>query len=93
VDSNLLEQAQFAFDSPMGSSAPGRTYARDFGARRMTRDLEIMEMPERALVGAWERCVRDAMKAKISVEDEVAKAMRANVSARSHFILPSSSVL
>ncbi|KAF7365050.1 Ubiquitin carboxyl-terminal hydrolase isozyme L5 [Mycena venus] len=78
VDSNLLEQAQFAFESPVGSSAPGRTYARDFGARRMARDLEILEMPERALVPAWEQCVRDAVKAKVAVEDEVAKATRAN---------------
>ncbi|KAJ7134767.1 hypothetical protein C8R44DRAFT_870362 [Mycena epipterygia] len=76
VDGNLLEQAQFAFDSPLGSSAPGRTYAPDFGARRMARDLEILEMPERALIGEWERCVRDAMKARVAVEDEVAKATR-----------------
>ncbi|KAJ6585148.1 hypothetical protein B0H19DRAFT_1059424 [Mycena capillaripes] len=78
VDSNLLEQAQFAFDSPVGSSAPGRTYAPDFGSRRMDRDLEIMELPERALVPAWEQCVREAVKAKVAVEDEVAKATRAN---------------
>ncbi|KAJ7677498.1 cysteine proteinase [Mycena rosella] len=78
VDSTLLEQAQFAFDAPLGSAAPGRTYAPDFGARRMVRDMEILELPERALGGAWERCVRDAMKAKISLEDEVAKATRAH---------------
>ncbi|KAJ7675671.1 ubiquitin C-terminal hydrolase [Mycena polygramma] len=78
VDGNLLEQAQFAFNSPGGSSAPGRTYAPDFGSRRMTRDMEIMEMPQRALVPAWEQCVRDAVKAKVAVEDEVAKATRAN---------------
>jgi ubiquitin carboxyl-terminal hydrolase L5 len=54
----------------------------------MTRDLEILEMPERALVPAWEQCVRDAVKAKVSVEDEVAKATRANVSFRpSRFFL------
>ncbi|KAJ6508549.1 ubiquitin C-terminal hydrolase [Mycena sanguinolenta] len=78
VDKNLLEQAQFAFDSPVAASAPGRTFAPDFGARRMARDLEILEMPERALVPAWEQCVRDAVKAKVAVEDEVAKATRAN---------------
>ncbi|KAJ7025392.1 ubiquitin C-terminal hydrolase [Mycena alexandri] len=78
VDSNLLEQAQFAFDSPVGSSAPGRTYARDFGSLRMTRDMEILEMPERALVPAWEQCVRDALRAKVAVEDEVTKATRAH---------------
>ncbi|KAJ7505155.1 cysteine proteinase [Mycena galericulata] len=78
VDGALLEQAPFAFDAPTRSSAPGRTYAPDFGARRMARDIEIMEMPERALVGAWERCVRDAIKAKVALEDEVTKAMREN---------------
>ncbi|KAJ7784398.1 ubiquitin C-terminal hydrolase [Mycena metata] len=78
VDRSLLEQAQFAFDSPMGSSAPGRTYARDFGSRRMTRDMEILEMPERALVPAWEQCVRDALRTKVAVEDEVTKATRAH---------------
>ncbi|KAF7346538.1 Ubiquitin carboxyl-terminal hydrolase isozyme L5 [Mycena sanguinolenta] len=78
VDSNLLEQAKFAFDSPVAASAPGRTFAPDFGSRRMARDLEILEMPERALVPAWEQCVRDAVKAKVAVEDEVAKATRAN---------------
>ncbi|KAJ7095748.1 ubiquitin C-terminal hydrolase [Mycena belliarum] len=78
VDANLLEQAEFAFESPLGSSAPGRTYAPDFGARRMTRDLEIMELPERALVREWEQCVRDAIKAKMTLEDEVAKGTRAN---------------
>ncbi|KAF8172014.1 hypothetical protein K438DRAFT_1852082 [Mycena galopus ATCC 62051] len=78
VDSNLLEQAQFAFESPLGSSAPGRTFAQDFGARRMARDLEILEMAQRALVPAWEQCVRDAVKAKVAVEDEIAKATRAN---------------
>ncbi|KAJ6621875.1 hypothetical protein B0H10DRAFT_2214921 [Mycena sp. CBHHK59/15] len=78
VDSALLEQTQYAFQSPMGSSRLGRTYAPDFGSRRMTRDLEIFEMPERALANAWEQCVRDAMRAKISLEDEITKALRAN---------------
>ncbi|KAJ6532806.1 hypothetical protein B0H10DRAFT_2148262 [Mycena sp. CBHHK59/15] len=39
-----------------GVSRLGRTYAPDFGSRRMTRDLEIFEMPERALANAWEQC-------------------------------------
>ncbi|KAJ7176005.1 cysteine proteinase [Mycena filopes] len=78
VDSNLLEQAQFAFDSPVGSSAPGQTFARDFGSRRMSRDMEILEMPERALIPAWEQCVRDALRARVAVEDEVTKATRAH---------------
>lgn len=87
MDGTLLEQARFAFESPAGSSAPGRTYAPDFGARRMARDLEILEMPERALVGAWERCVRDAIKAKVALEDEVSKAMRENFGVLFSFVL------
>ncbi|KAJ7147113.1 cysteine proteinase [Mycena crocata] len=78
VNNNLLEQSKFAFDSPAGSSAPSRTYARDFGSRRMTRDMEILEMPERSLIGAWERCVQDAIRAKVAVEDEITKATKAN---------------
>jgi ubiquitin carboxyl-terminal hydrolase L5 len=45
----------------------------------MARDLEILEMPQRSLVPTWEQCVRDAVKAKVAVEDEVAKATRADV--------------
>jgi len=46
----------------------------------MERDLEIMNMPERDLIPAWERCVQNALRAKVTVEDEVAKGIRANVS-------------
>lgn len=46
----------------------------------MTRDMEILDMPERALVPAWEQCVRDALRTKVAVEDEVTKATRAHVS-------------
>ncbi|CAK5284140.1 unnamed protein product [Mycena citricolor] len=78
VDTVLLQQVQSVFESPDGSAEPGRTFALDFGSRRMTRDIEIMEMPVRALPRAWEQCVSDALLAKIALEDEVLKTRRAN---------------
>ena len=41
--------------------------------------MVILEMPERALVAAWEACVRRALEAKVAVEEEVAKAQSAQV--------------
>ncbi|KAF7299624.1 Ubiquitin c-terminal hydrolase [Mycena chlorophos] len=80
VDMNRLEQSQYAFISPIcgGSIAAGTTYASDFGARRMERDMEIMRMQPQELVEAWERCVQDAVRAKVALEDEVSKGYRAN---------------
>ncbi|KAJ7080457.1 hypothetical protein C8R44DRAFT_895379 [Mycena epipterygia] len=78
VDGGLLEQAKVAFDYPVGKPGLGRTYSADFGARRMARDLEILNMPESVLVSAWEQCVKDAGRAHMAVEDEVAKATREN---------------
>lgn len=45
----------------------------------MTRDLEIDRMSPPELLKSWETCVEDAMRAKISVEDELTKGVRANV--------------
>ena len=59
-------------------------FAPDFGARKMAREMEILEMPERALVTAWEACVRRALEAKVAVEEEVAKAQSAQVRPVSH---------
>ena len=55
-------------------------FAPDFGARRMTRDLEIMNMPPEGLPGAWERCIENALSVKTSVEDELEKPRLAHVS-------------
>ncbi|KAG5653890.1 hypothetical protein H0H81_009713 [Sphagnurus paluster] len=74
VDQSMLETAQHAFSACSGD----RTYAADFGARRIVRDVEILNMPEAALAGAWETCVRNAVRANVAVEDEFAKAARAN---------------
>lgn len=59
----------------------GKTFAQDFGARKMDRDLAVMRLPDAELVPAWEACVRKVNTAKVMVEDELAKAIRSNVSA------------
>ncbi|KAF7298868.1 Ubiquitin c-terminal hydrolase [Mycena indigotica] len=79
VDPNRLEQSKYAFVSPIGSAAPGPTYAADFGARRMERDMELLRIQSpQELIESWERCVQSAVKAKVALEDEVAKSYRAN---------------
>ena len=97
VDGTLRASAAHAFASPLrpattttaaeGSTStatvPGRVFASDFGARKMPRELAILDMPARAVVPAWERCVRDALAAKVAVGEEVAKAESAQVRATS----------
>lgn len=70
----LLAAATESFVTAVKSEEYGRVYAPDFGSIRMQRDLEIEEMSERALPSAWENCVRNAMSAKVEVEEEIAKA-------------------
>ncbi|KAJ6511734.1 cysteine proteinase [Mycena vulgaris] len=72
------ESMKTIFDYRAGSAEAQRTYSADFGARRMARDMESLGMTESELVSAWEKCVREAASARISLEDEVAKAMRNN---------------
>ena len=85
VDSTLRASAAHAFATPLrpAANAPGRVFAADFGARKMARELAILDMPARALVPAWERCVRDALAAKVAVGEEVVKAESAQVRATS----------
>ena len=45
----------------------------------MDQDLKILKMAPKDLVSAWETCIQNGMRAKIVVEDELAKGMRANV--------------
>jgi len=78
VDPTLLSSAPTIFSLP--SSSPGRVYAPDFGARKMQRDMQILRMSKEELTSAWEGCVRAGMRAKVGVEDELGKGVRANVS-------------
>ena len=91
VDQTLLQTARnaFAVDIPgegHASSGPSRTFAQDFGARRLERDKEIIDMPEGRLIPAWETCVQNALRAKVAVEDEVAKGTRANVGDPNYYL-------
>jgi len=78
VSQSLLQASQFAFSLPNVPPGPGRIYSRTFASRKMMRDLEIDRMPPPDLLKAWETCVENAMRAKISLEDELAKGVRAN---------------
>ncbi|GLB42764.1 putative ubiquitin carboxyl-terminal hydrolase, family 1 [Lyophyllum shimeji] len=74
VDPALLESARHAF-----SAAPGdTTYAIDFGERKMARNKEILDMHVEMLIPTWETCIQRAVRANVALEDEVAKAVRAN---------------
>ena len=42
--------------------------------------MDILNIPERKLLGAWDVCVKSAMPAKVAVEDEIAKAVQQHVS-------------
>lgn len=49
----------------------------------MQRDLKISQMDQSELIAAWEICVKDLALASVALDDEIAKAHTANVSAGS----------
>ncbi len=77
----MLEAATEAFATTLRPSArePGRVFAADFGSRKMSKELAVLDMAARSLAPAWENCVRAALSAKVAVEDEVAKSQSAQV--------------
>ena len=58
---------------------PGPLFSQSLGSRKLEKDMAILDMPVRSLIGAWEDCVRAAMPAKIAVEDEIAKSIQEHV--------------
>jgi len=74
VDPPLYESSKSTFALHHQS----RPYAKDFGSRRMDRDLQILKMAPSDLDSAWQICIQNGIRAKIAVEDELAKGMRAN---------------
>lgn len=46
----------------------------------MQRDIEFMEMPRDVLVLTWQTVVRDAIRARSTLEDEVSKRVQVQVS-------------
>ena len=81
VDPELLASAAEAFATTLRphGEAPGKVFSPDFGARKMEKELAILDMPERKLVPAWEACVRAALSARIAVEEEIEKSRQAQV--------------
>ena len=75
----------FGIGSGQTPSVAGQTYVQDFGARKMKKSMEVMDMPESHLIPAWEKCVQNALRAKVAVEDELTKGIRANVSVEFFF--------
>lgn len=84
VDPSLLNEAHEAFTTTVQKDTPGPTFAQDFGVRKMEREVEILDMPIRGLIKAWETCVRTALSAKVSVEDEITTSITTNVSSTLH---------
>lgn len=80
VNEGLLSTAEDVFQTSAQPSAPGRTFAPDFGSRKMEKEMEILDMPVRSLPAAWETCIRNAMSIKLSIEDELTRSRNMNVS-------------
>ena len=80
VNEDLLESATEVFTTQAHPASHGPVYARDFGARKMAKDLAVLQMPSEDLPGAWEGCLLTAITAKIAVDEEIQKSARASVS-------------
>ncbi|THG97124.1 hypothetical protein EW026_g4815 [Hermanssonia centrifuga] len=77
VDPSLLASRVEAFaTSSQGSSSLGPTYDPEFGSQKLEMEMDILDMPARKLGEAWETCVRNAMTAKVAVEDELSNSIR-----------------
>ena len=82
VDASLLDAATDSFATSVQTEAPGYLFAQGIVARKQEKEMAILNMPKRALVPAWEDCIRRAMRQKILVEDEIAKSQREHVKSR-----------
>lgn len=92
MNNDLHAAASSVFQTSVQSNEPGPTFARDFASRKLEQDIAILDMPQRNLVPAWEKCVQTAMTAKVVVEEELSGSVRAqvhlcNLSALAHHML------
>lgn len=67
------------FETSVHSHEPGPTFARDFGSRKLQKDINILDMARRNLPAEWDKVMRTAMAAKIAVQEEVENASIAHV--------------
>ncbi|KAF5350910.1 hypothetical protein D9758_010490 [Tetrapyrgos nigripes] len=71
---NLLGAAEHAFTHPLSQS---RIFAADFASRRNKRDMSILTMSAVGeLCSEWEETVKNVVKAKVDLEDELSRAKR-----------------
>ena len=80
VDQALLEGSLDTFTTSVHPSSNGPTFSRDFGSRKMEKELAILDMPARSLPAAWNQSVQSALSVKLAIEEEVEKSKNANVS-------------
>ncbi|KAF8152298.1 hypothetical protein B0H34DRAFT_800760 [Crassisporium funariophilum] len=79
VDSSLYELSHSVFLLPNQRSLELRKpYAPDFGSRANEQARAVLTMNTNNLIPAWEMCVRTSIRARVAVEDELTKGVRAN---------------
>ncbi|KAH8105390.1 cysteine proteinase [Cristinia sonorae] len=66
------------FTTSVQPDSYGPTFSKDFGARKMEKDMAILDMPARRIPASWEACVQSALSVKLTIEEEVEKAKAAN---------------
>lgn len=74
VDSDLLATVN---DTSTATSTFHPFFALDAGLLKLKRDLATLQLPSSSLLGAWETCIGKMIAAKIEVDEEVQKAVRA----------------
>jgi ubiquitin carboxyl-terminal hydrolase L5 len=81
VDPTIYTTAEDVFcTSALPTAHTGHTFAPDFASIKLGKDFHILDMPVRSLVSAWEQCIKDAIPAKLAIEDELIKPRDAHVS-------------
>ncbi|KAF9005227.1 hypothetical protein BDQ17DRAFT_1304531 [Cyathus striatus] len=79
VDQDLSGSVLNIFDVVNEESlTKGNAFASNFSSQRMERDVKIMNMSVEDLIPAWESCVKNAMRAKTTVDEELTNAMAFN---------------
>jgi len=92
ADPVLLKTSEYIFNLPQAhsgadntvpdpttSAALSKPFARDFGARKLTREMEILKMSsQHDLMTAWQACIQNAIRAKTQVQDEITKSTTSN---------------
>ena len=85
VDSVLHDSVTDVFTTSVQPPSNGPTFSKDFGSRKMEKELAILDMPARNVSSSWDKCVQSTMSVKLAIEEEVEKSKTAYVSVRSRF--------